>query len=395
MKIVKIEDLHCDAGWRVNSFLKITTDEGIVGWAEYMEGYGAQGLTGVIRKLGERLIGHDPRPVERHSAYLYAATRQAAGGINQMAIAAIENALVDIKAKALGIPVYEMLGGPTRERLQVYWSHCGTYRCRYADRIKEWAGVGPVRTLDDIVRLGREVRDKGFKGLKTNLIRFDGGKAQMYGPGTGNPPGFPELNADSAIAAAAVDQLSAFREGAGPGVGLHLDTNFNYKIDGYKRLARALEPLDLVWLEIDLYDPKGLAQIRQSTRTPIASLESIYGRRQFRPYFEQQAVDYAIIDVAWNGILESLKIAAMADSYEVNVAPHNFNGHLGSLISAHFCAALPNFKVMEIDIDDVTWKDDIVTRPPVIENGELLLPTGPGWGADVNEDFVRAHPPKR
>ena len=394
MKIVKIEDLHCDAGWRVNSFLKITTDEGIVGWAEYMEGYGAQGLTGVIRKLGERLIGHDPRPVERHSAYLYAATRQAAGGINQMAIAAIENALVDIKAKALGIPVYEMLGGPTRERLQVYWSHCGTYRCRYADRIKEWAGVGPVRTLDDIVRLGREVRDKGFKGLKTNLIRFDGGKAQMYGPGTGNPPGFPELNADSAIAAAAVDQLSAFREGAGPGVGLHLDTNFNYKIDGYKRLARALEPLDLVWLEIDLYDPKGLAQIRQSTRTPIASLESIYGRRQFRPYFEQQAVDYAIIDVAWNGILESLKIAAMADSYEVNVAPHNFNGHLGSLISAHFCAALPNFKVMEIDIDDVTWKDDIVTRPPVIENGELLLPTGPGWGADVNEEFVRAHPPK-
>ena len=80
MKIVKIEDLHCDAGWRVNSFLKITTDEGIVGWSEYMEGYGAQGLTGVIRKLAERLIGQDPRPVERHSAFLYAATRQAAGG---------------------------------------------------------------------------------------------------------------------------------------------------------------------------------------------------------------------------------------------------------------------------------------------------------------------------
>jgi len=74
MKIVKIEDLHCDAGWRVNSFLKITTDEGLVGWSEYMEGYGAQGLTGVIRKMAERLIGQDPRPVERHSAFLYAAT---------------------------------------------------------------------------------------------------------------------------------------------------------------------------------------------------------------------------------------------------------------------------------------------------------------------------------
>ena len=165
MKIVKIEDLHCDAGWRVNSFLKVTTDDGIVGWSEYMEGYGAQGLTGVIRKLAERLIGQDPRPVERHSATLYAATRQAAGGINQMAIAAIENALVDIKAKALGVPVYEMLGGPIRDRLLLYWSHCGTYRARHADRIEALAGVPPVRSLEDIVALGEEVRKKGFKGL--------------------------------------------------------------------------------------------------------------------------------------------------------------------------------------------------------------------------------------
>jgi L-alanine-DL-glutamate epimerase-like enolase superfamily enzyme len=279
--------------------------------------------------------------------------------------------------------------------LQLYWSHCGTYRARYAERIREWAGVDPVRSLDDIVALGEEVKRRGFKGLKTNLIRFDKGKPYMYGPGTGNPPGFPELNVDHHIVDAAVAQLEAFRRGAGPDVGLHLDTNFNYKIDGYIRLARALEPLDLVWLEIDLYDPPGLALIRRSARTPISSCESLYGRRQFRPYFESQAVDYAIIDVAWNGILESLKIAAMADAYEVNVAPHNFNGHLGSLISAHMCAVAPNFKVMEIDIDDVTWKDDIVTAPPVIENGDLVLPKGPGWGADVNEDFVRAHPPKR
>ncbi len=305
MKIVKVEDLHCDAGWRVNSFLKITTDEGIVGWSEYMEGYGAQGLTGVIQKLAERfLIGQDPRPVERHSAHLYAATRQAAGGVNQMAIAAIENALVDIKAKALGVPVYEMLGGPVRDRLQLYWSHCGTYRARHADRIREWAGVDPVRSLDDIVALGEEVKRRGFKGLKTNLIRFDKGTPYMYGPGTGNPPGFPELNVDHRIVDAAVAQLEAFRRGAGPDVGLHLDTNFNYKIDGYIKLARALEPLDLVWLEIDLYDPAGLALIRRSARTPISSCKSLYGRRQFRPYFENQSVDFAIIDVAWNGILE-------------------------------------------------------------------------------------------
>jgi L-alanine-DL-glutamate epimerase-like enolase superfamily enzyme len=105
-------------------------------------------------------------------------------------------------------------------------------------------------------------------------------------------------------------------------------------------------------------------------------------------------MDVAIIDVPWNGLLESLKIAAMAEAYEMNVAPHNYYGHLCSLMSAHFCAAVPNFRVMEIDIDDVPWKDDLVTVPPVIENGELVVPTGPGWGADIDEAVVRQHPPK-
>src|SRR5262249_11219369 len=265
MKIVKVEDLHCDAGWRGNSFLKIATDEGIVGWSGYMEGYGAQGLTGVILKLAERfLIGQDPRPVEPISTLLYAAPKPAAGGGSQVAMGASERGLIDIKAKALGVRVYEMLGGPVRARLQLYWSHCGTYRARHAERIKEWAGVDPVRSLDDIVALGEEVRRKSFKGLKTNLIRFDKGKPYMYGPGTATPPGFPELNVDPRIVDAAVAQLEAFRRGAGPDVGLHLDTNFNYKIDGYIKLARGLEPIDLVWLEIDLYDPAGLALIRRS-----------------------------------------------------------------------------------------------------------------------------------
>ena len=128
MRITKIEDLHCNAGWRDFSFLKISTDEGLVGWSEFMESYGSEGLAGVIRKLGARLIGWDPRPVEKITAYLHGVTRQSVGGIAQQAIAAIENALVDLKAKALGIPVYEMLGGPVRDRLQLYWSHCGTWR---------------------------------------------------------------------------------------------------------------------------------------------------------------------------------------------------------------------------------------------------------------------------
>lgn len=394
MRIARIEDLHCNAGWRDFSFLKITTDDGLVGWSEFMENFGAEGLSGVIRRLGERIIGMDPRAVEKVTAFLHGLTRQTPGGINQQAIAAIENALVDVKAKALGIPVYELLGGPVRERMQLYWSHCGTWRVSFADRIKEWTGYDPIRSLDDVRRAGEEVARRGFKGLKTNIMRFDTDPPSVHMPGF-NGAGWPALNIDSGLVSGLTAQMQAFRDGAGPGVGLHLDLNFNFKTEGYIRLAQALEPFNLVWLEIDSYDPEALSLIRRSARTRIASCESLYGRRQFRPFFEARSVDVAIIDVAWNGILESMKIAAMADAYEINVAPHNFNGHLGSLISAHMCAAIPNFRVMEIDIEDVPWKDELVTHPPVIEKGELLIPSGAGWGAQVNEEVLRAHPPLR
>ena len=170
--------------------------------------------------------------------------------------------------------------------------------------------------------------------------------------------------------------------------------NFNFKTEGYLTMARALDDLGLMWFEIDSYDATALRDIRRACKTPLASCESLYGRRQYKSFLEQHAVDVAIIDVPWNGILESLKIAAMAEPYEINVAPHNFYGHLSTLMSSHFCAVIPHLRIMEIDVDDVPWKDDLVTVPPTIENGYLKLPTGPGWGADPDEEAIRAHPPK-
>ncbi|MFV0297059.1 MAG: mandelate racemase/muconate lactonizing enzyme family protein [Hyphomicrobiaceae bacterium] len=392
MKITRIKDLHADAGWRVFSFLKIETDAGVVGWSEYNESYGSRGLTAVIMKLAETLIGHDPRPVEKITAALYARTRQAPGGLIQQAIAAIENALVDVKAKALGIPVAEMLGGPVRDRLRLYWSHCGSYRLNHAEAM----GLPPVRNLDDIRSLGAHVRERGFTALKTNIFLFDGQAPEMFMPGFGRTPGGPELNPSRRIETALDRQLTAFREGAGDDVEFLLDLNFNFKTEGYIRLVRWLEQQQhrLMWVEIDSFDARALALIRRSITTPLASCESLFTRRQFRDYFEQGSMDVAIVDLPWNGVLESMKIAAMAEAYEVNCAPHNFYGHMSTLMSAHFCAAIPNFRIMEIDIDDVPWKDDLVTVPPVIENGHLVLPTGPGWGADINEEAVRRHPPK-
>jgi L-alanine-DL-glutamate epimerase-like enolase superfamily enzyme len=177
-------------------------------------------------------------------------------------------------------------------------------------------------------------------------------------------------------------------------MGLHLDTNYNFKTAGYLKIAQAVEPFDLAWLELDTWDPGGLALVRRKAPCPVASLESVVHRRGFRPFLDAYSVDVAIVDVIWNGLFESLKIAAMADAYEVNCAPHNYYGHLSSVIGAHFCAAIPNFAVMEIDIDSVPWRDELVTLAPRFEDGAFVLPEGPGWGCDIDERGVAKHPPR-
>jgi len=123
MKIVKLEHFHADGGWDTYSFLKITTDEGITGWSEFNESR-RKGMTALIHGLGAALIGEDPCAIARIDAALYARSRSTAGGLTSHAIAAIENACLDIRGKALGVPVYELLGGAVRERMPVYWSRC-------------------------------------------------------------------------------------------------------------------------------------------------------------------------------------------------------------------------------------------------------------------------------
>jgi L-alanine-DL-glutamate epimerase-like enolase superfamily enzyme len=391
MKIATIESLHADAGGRNFDFLKITSDDGVTGWSEYNESFGGPGVSTVIAELAPALIGKDPRAWEAHVALMYALRRQATGGVIQQAIGAIENALLDVKARALGVPVYELLGGPVRERIRLYWSHCATYRV--GARAKDMQ-LPPVRTLDDIVKLGHEVVAKGYTALKTNVLLL-GDNPRSHVPGFARGEGFPELNADRHVVGAIREQLAAFRQGTGPDVEILVDLNFNYKTEGFLKMARAMEPYDLFWVEIDTRDPKALAHIRSRTSIPVASCECLFGRRDYRPFFEQQSVDVAIIDTPWNGVAESLKIAAMAEAYEVNVAPHNFYGHLATMMNAHFSAVVPNLRIMEIDPDTVPWYDDLVTVKPRIEDGYLHLPTGPGWGTQVNEEAVRAHPPKR
>jgi L-alanine-DL-glutamate epimerase-like enolase superfamily enzyme len=389
MRIDSLETLHADGGWRTFDFVKVTTDGGLVGWSEYNESFGGPGLTELIRRLAPALVGKDPRAHEAQVALMQALRRTAAGGVVQQAVGAIENALVDVKARALGIPVYELLGGPIRDRIRLYWSHCATYR---VNRWKEMQ-IPPVRTLDDVVRMGREVVARGYTALKTNVLIL-GDNPRAHVPGFARGESFPELNPDRHVLRAARDLLAAFREGAGPDVDILVDLNFNYKTEGFLKVARAIAPFDVLWVEIDTRSPRALRYVRGRSEIAVASGECLFGRREYRPFLEQDAMDVAIIDVPWNGIAESVKIAAMADAYEVNVAPHNFYGHLATMMSAHFAAVVPNLRIMEIDPDMVPWQDQLVTFTPRVDAGHLTLPTGPGWGTEVDEAAVRAHPPR-
>ena len=157
------------------------------------------------------------------------------------------------------------------------------------------------------------------------------------------------------------------------------------------KIARLLERFNMQWIEYDTWDPHALLQIKQSIPHSLASCESLVSTRQYRPFLELRAADTVIIDVPWNGFGQAYAIGQMADAYELTVAPHNYYSHLADLHSMHLCAVLPNVRIMEIDIDDVPWKKDLVTVPPTIEDGHILLPTGPGWGSDIDEDVLRAH----
>ena len=293
------------------------------------------------------------------------------------------------------MPVHELFGGALRDRIPVYWSRCGVMRARCASFFDGKVIAAPeVRSLADLEAAGREAFERGFRALKTNVLVFDDRGGGQYTPGSARGDGHPELNLPEHIVEALIAQLTALRRGAGPQVRLIVDLNFNYKPEGFRRLAKKLEPFELMWLEMDLYEPKALSLIRQSTTTPIGSLETILGRRALKSYLDHHCVDVAIIDPQYNGVPEALRMAAMADAYEVNIASHNFSGPLSAVISAHFASVVPNFRIMEFDVDEVPWKPKLLTNPPTIANGMFVLPAGPGWGTDIDETVLRAHPAK-
>ena len=305
MKITNIETFVVDAGWRPWLFVKVETDEGITGWGECSDGANPMGIKGTIEDLKQILVGKDPREFEKRFGEMYRMTRQSPGGIASKAIAGLDCAFIDIKARALGISV----------------------------------AVASRGVINHIEKL-----------------------------------------------------IGTFREAVGSEVDINLDLNFHFKPESCLRIAKVLEQFDMLWLEIDMYQPESLRQIKDSTTTRICTGENLFYMRDYLPYFQNHAADMFMIDVPWNGFSQSKKVGDLAEVFQHNVAPHNYYSHLSTFISATLCAVLPNVRIMEIDIDDVPWKDDLTTDTPEIINGYMTVPTKPGWGVEIDEDVARAHP---
>ena len=262
MKITGIDTFVVDAGWRPWQFVAVRTDEGVTGYGECSDGRMPYSVVGSAKEFEAILLDRDPRPVEARYWDMYRMARQSPGGIAAKAIAGIELALWDIKAKALGVPVYELFGGPLRKRQRVYWSHCGSSRAGNHEII----GVPPIRKPGTTSRIsdGRWWQ-RGFTALKTNIVY----------------PGEPPTPIAAASAAAreprtarwttpCIDHirthdrhLSAMP--SGPNVDIALDLNFNFRVEAAKRICHALEDLRMMWVEVDMYEPKGLREIREST----------------------------------------------------------------------------------------------------------------------------------
>ena len=386
MKITAVKTFIVDGGFRPWTFVKVeTSDPGVIGWGDCTD-WGSPGpVAATVERYAEWIIGRDPMQVEAIWWDLSASSVRHSGGIASKAMAGIDSALWDIRGKVLNAPVWQLLGGKMRNKLRLYWSHCGEVRYRHAERL----GLPKVSTSDDLKALAEEVLARGYTAIKTNMIPLDDLPDLI--PHTGR---FVNVTGDAPPGAirAVETIIGTFREALGPDVGIALDVGFWFKLGGVIKLAQALEPYDMMWLETETFDPDALRLIRDSTSTPICTGESLFGTRDYKPYFQQHAQDVIMVDLSWNGITMGKKLADMAHAYDILFATHSCQSPLATLITANLCATVPNFYIQEIDVDDAPWRDDLMTHPFEIENGYLKLPERPGLGSDMIEEELLKHP---
>jgi galactonate dehydratase len=292
---------------------------------------------------------------------MYTGSRFPGGSLVNSAISGIEQALWDIKGKALGAPVWSLLGGKCRQKVRIY------------------QGVGGS-TPDELAENGvRLIEQYGYTALKMNPHPPDGERLPW-----------------NAVLRGAAERMAALREKVGPDIDIGVDPHARiFEPVRALQMAQALQPYQPFFFEepIRPENADALARLRAQVEIPIATGETLYTKFEFRDLLVRDAVDILQPDVCCaGGILECKKIAAMAEAFYCSVAPHNPMGPLATVVNVHLAACTPNFLILEYVPDDRPIRSELLLEPLRPEAGYLPLPEKPGWGVELNEEAFEQHP---
>ncbi len=353
MRITDIQFRLCEAGLRNWQFVEIHTDEGITGVGEGTVEGQALTVKARVEEMSRYLLGTDPRDIALHTRNLTRDPFWVCGYVSGSALAALEMAMWDISGKKLGVPVWRLWGGPIRDRVRVYAN--GWYFS--------------VESPEDWGDRAGEVVELGYTAMK-----FD-----PYGKAG------PRISREELDRAEAV--VREVRRGAGPKTDLLIEAHGRFDLHAYIQAARAVEPFDCFWYEEPIVpgNHAALPQLAESVSIPVATGERVFSRHDARELLELRAVTVLQCDVCHCGGLEEIrKIAAVAETYSVAVAPHNPNGPVATAACLAIDAVIPNFMIQEMITPwDVDWRDDVVTGSPRVVDGLPAdpRPTRPGRGA--------------
>lgn len=363
MKITGIETYLVQVGRRNLCFVKVQTDEGIHGVGEAYSVGPDKSTAETIDYFADWLVGMDPMDIEGIWQKLYIGSRFPGGSMVNSAISGIDHALWDIKGKALDAPVYQLLGGKCRERIQVYQNPGG--------RTPEETAEGALRLRDE----------HGFTAIKTNPL----------------PPDMEEL-AWPQVLQRVEEKMTILRDVLGDEMEIGLDPHAKI-LEPSKavQLCKVVAPFRPMFVEEPLRpeNVEAMASVRAKSRVPIATGEMLYTKWEFRDLLRVEGVDIIQPDICCcGGVTEMKKIAALAEAEYVTVAPHNPMGPLATAVNAQFAATAPTFLILEYHLDTESPRKDLVQEPYEMEDGYLQLPDKPGMGIELNEEYYADHPYK-
>ena len=347
-------------------FIKVETDEGLHGWGEsYTQSDRDRAIEAHVRELARYLVGRDPLHIKYFTFWAYTDFASKRGSMDlYSAISGIEQALWDIAGKAMSQPVYNLLGGPCRDKIRVYANGWGAW-------------YHTENRTEEIARRAAKLVADGFTALK-----FD----PFAGPW--------RTIIDRRAEQQAVDSVQAVREAVGPDVDILVEVHRRLAPMYAIRVAELMEPYAPFWFEepVSSRDLGGLLEAKRRIKLPIVTGEELYTKTEFREVFERRAADIINADVCnCGGILELREIAAMAEAYHIAVSPHNYNSTtVGLSATIHAAAGMPNFLITEYFINLESVAKSAAINPPVVKNGYIELPKAPGLGIDLDEEALRS-----